>query len=61
MIKKLFLIVCVLGLGETLVALARYDDAEVALYQSLNVDPNNKKAITELNYMDKVRNINLKN
>jgi tetratricopeptide (TPR) repeat protein len=49
------------GLGEALVALARYDDAEVALYQSLKLDPDNKKSITELDYIDKVRNLNLNN
>ncbi len=49
------------GLGEALVALAKYDDAEVALYQSLKFDPDNKKAIAELDYIDKVRNLNVSN
>lgn len=49
------------GLGEALVALAKYDDAEVALYQSLKFDPDNKKAIAELDYIDKVRNLNANN
>lgn len=46
------------GLGEVLVALAEYDDAEVALYKSLKFDPNNKKSIAELDYIDRVRNVN---
>jgi Flp pilus assembly protein TadD len=45
------------GLGEALVALAKYDDAEIALYQSLKFDPDNKKSIAELDYLDKVRNL----
>lgn len=45
------------GLGEALVSLAKYDDAEVALYKSLKFDPNNKKSIAELDYIDKVRNV----
>lgn len=49
------------GLGEILTAMAKYDDAEVAFYQSLKFDPDNKKAIAELDYIDKVRNINLHN
>ena len=49
------------GLGEALVAMAKYDDAEVALYQSLKFEPENKKAISELDYIDLVRNVNLKN
>ena len=46
------------GLGETLAAMQKYDDAEVALYQSLKFDPDNKKAINELDYIDQVRNLN---
>jgi tetratricopeptide (TPR) repeat protein len=46
------------GLGETLAAMEKYDDAEIALYKSLKFDPDNKKAINELNYIDQVRNLN---
>jgi tetratricopeptide (TPR) repeat protein len=46
------------GLGETLTALGKFDDAEMALYQSLKFDPDNKKAISELDYIDQVRNLN---
>ena len=45
------------GLGETLAAIEKYDDAELALYQSLKYDPDNKKAINELDYIDQVRNL----
>ena len=45
------------GLGETLAAMEKYDDAEVALYKSLKFDPDNKKAINELDYIDQVRNL----
>ena len=45
------------GLGETLTALGKYDDAEMALYQSLKFDPDNKKAINELDYIDQVRSL----
>lgn len=48
------------GLGEALVALTKYDDAELALYQSLKFDPDNKKSIAELDYIDKVRNLDPK-
>jgi len=41
--------------------MAKYDDAEVAFYQSLKFDPDNKKAIADLDYIDKVRNINFRN
>lgn len=46
------------GLGETLAAQGKYDDAEIALYKSLKHDPDNKKAINELDYIDQVRNLN---
>jgi len=46
------------GLGETLTAIGKYDDAEMALYQSLKFDPDNKKAINELDYIDQIRNLN---
>lgn len=49
------------GLGEALTAMAKYDDAELALYQSLKFDPDNKKAIAELDYIDKVRNLRVNN
>ena len=49
------------GLGEAFVALYKYDDAELALYESLKFDPDNKKAIAELDYIDQVRNLNVKN
>ncbi len=49
------------GLGEALTAMGKYDDAELAFYQSLKFDPDNKKAIAELDYIDKVRNINVRN
>ncbi|RYY75028.1 MAG: tetratricopeptide repeat protein [Gammaproteobacteria bacterium] len=46
------------GLGETLTATGKYDDAEMTLYQSLKFDPDNKKAINELDYIDQIRNLN---
>jgi len=49
------------GLGEALTAMGKYDDAELALYQSLKFDPDNKKAIAELDYIDKVRNLHVNN
>jgi len=49
------------GLGESLVALAKYDEAETALYTSLKFEGSNKDALNELDYIDKLRNLGKEN
>jgi tetratricopeptide (TPR) repeat protein len=43
------------GLGVSLIDLEKLDEAEKALYTSLKYSPDNKIAIGELNYIDKLR------
>ena len=43
------------GLGVSLIDLEKLDEAEKALYTSLKYSPNNPTAISELNYIDKLR------
>jgi len=43
------------GLGISLIDLEKLDEAETALYTSLKYSPDNKIAINELNYIDKLR------